>query len=1024
LSLSGNPAAALQNSVLGKLRVRPLAACLVLPLALADLACSSALAATLPVTNCNDAGSGSLRDTVARAQSGDTVDLRGLDCNGLISLVSGELDINVADLTLIGPGASNLMLDDGKLSRTQAIVNHRGSGTLRLERLSVSGPGGAYTIVDNKGIPASACITSNGTLVLDHAVVTECKNNDGGAIVRGLVMQGSTVSGNSRNGVTAHGGTVSIVDSTISGNDGFGCVAMNIGKADTDGDRAIVRNSTISDNTTGYVGAPGGCIHRPVTISSSTVAFNAIYCGLGCGTPVDDVTLFIDSTDVIIDSTIFSNINTAPFMSSPQPVYDVLVPAGTAIGGHNNLMMGGVKSGQAPTDTINADPLLQPLADNGGPTMTHALGAGSPAIDAGNNLAALPSDQRGLPFLRIFGAKPDIGAFELQPAPQNNVTIGPAFTGSWFDPAQSGHGLMLEVLPDNRLLALWFAFDPQGTEQSWFGGVGTYNGDTATITDAALPVGGRWIPNFDPGKVVREPWGTLTFTFTDHDHGKVSFNSVLGYGSGSMNLLRLTSIPAPSAADIPIGSPGAVTSDASGNVYFSSSPNLIFKLDTQGKLTRIAGTGPAGFSGDGGPATQAQLNFPLSYPELQLDPVDFEPLVGGLAADAAGNLYIADAYNNRIRKIDTTGSITTFAGNGQRGNTGDGGPATLAQIYWPQGVAVDPSGALYVTSAFGPLRKISPAGIISTLVEGYCGPEFLTRGLCAPEEIALDKGGNVFVADGYCRIRKVTPGGAVATVAGDDRDPSGSLAFTCGYFGDGGPAVKAGLSDPYSVAVDASNNLFIADTRNHCVRKVSPAGIISTYAGTCTVSGFSGDAAAATSARMNEPRGVALDPAGNVYVADTNNHRIRRISADGIIKTVAGNGALVDGPAAIGRGISGSWFDPNQSGHGLMIEVLSDNRFLALWFAFNPEGTEQSWFGGVGTYSGNTATITDTTLPTGGTWIPNFDPAKVVRNPWGKLTFTFTDCNHGKVDFNSVYGYGSGSMNLLRLTMPAELSCP
>jgi hypothetical protein len=194
----------------------------------------------------------------------------------------------------------------------------------------------------------------------------------------------------------------------------------------------------------------------------------------------------------------------------------------------------------APADTITSDPLLLPLADNGGPTRTHALAPGSPAIDAGNNFAALASDQRGSPFQRIAGTRPDIGAFELQAQPATSPAIGPGFTGSWFDPAQSGHGLMLEVLSDHRMLAMWFAFNPEGTQQSWFGGVGTYSGATATITDVALPTGGRWIPNFDPDAIVRNPWGTLTITFTDCAHGRVDFNSVRGYGSGSMNLLRLT----------------------------------------------------------------------------------------------------------------------------------------------------------------------------------------------------------------------------------------------------------------------------------------------------------------------------------------------------------------------------------------------------------------------------------------------------------------------------------------------------
>ncbi len=129
-------------------------------------------------------------------------------------------------------------------------------------------------------------------------------------------------------------------------------------------------------------------------------------------------------------------------------------------------------------------------------------------------------------------------------------------------------------------------------------------------------------------------------------------------------------------------------------------------------------------------------------------------------------------------------------------------------------------------------------------------------------------------------------------------------------------------------------------------------------------------------------------------------------------------------PFAIGPGITGAWYDPAQSGHGLFVEVLSDSRFYAAWFAFNPAGTEQTWFTGVGTYSGNIASIESVVMPSGGRWIPNFDPSQIVRNPWGTLTFTFTDCNNGRVDFSSVAGYGTGSMNLTRLTQPAGLSCP
>lgn len=264
-------------------------------------------------------------------------------------------------------------------------------------------------------------------------------------------------------------------------------------------------------------------------------------------------------------------------------------------------------------------------------------------------------------------------------------TIDSGFTGAWYDPAQSGHGLFVEILPGNRVFVGWFTFNPAGTQQAWFVGTGTYNGNTATISPASMPTGGRWIPNFDPSRIVNNLWGTLTFTFTDRDHGKVDFNSLAGYGTGSMNLTRLTQ--------------------------------------------------PAGLS-------------------------------------------------------------------------------------------------------------------------------------------------------------------AVAT--------------------------------------------------------------------------------------------------------------------------------LHDGAAAgtIGAGFTGSWYDPAQSGHGLFVEVLPDNRLFVGWFTFNPAGTEQSWFVGTGSYSGNTATIIPVNLPTGGRWIPNFDPQQIVNNFWGTFSFTFTDCNHGKVDFNSVVGYGAGSIDLTRLTQPAGLTCP
>lgn len=488
--------------VRNKLLVNPLTACLMFPLVMGNLACNAA-AATLLVTNCNDSGGGSLRVALASAQSGDTVDLRSPGCNRIPS-ISGELAVSANDLLLQGPGAEKLTLSS---------IRHTGAGILRVDSLRIA-----------DGLLG---IDSYGTVSLNESIVTAC--SEGGISSKaGLIMRNSTVSNNGYTGVSVAAGDTTITGSTISGNIGGYCGALS-----TSGPGTVrIENATISGNYATF----SGCISASsVSIGNSTVAFSSGKFSHGNAGP-GGAGLAISSPQVKLESTIFANNSLA----------DLYVPTSTAISGHNNLTMLGARAFETDAkvplqaDTITADPVLQPLADNGGATMTHALGAGSPAIDAGNNLAALPSDQRGSPFLRIAGARPDIGAFESQPVPLNSVSIGPGFTGSWFDPAQSGHGLMLEVLSEHRVLAMWFAFNPEGTEQSWFGGVGTYSGATATITDVALPTGGRWLPNFDPNTIVRNAWGTLTLTFTDCNHGKVEFSSVHGYGSGSMNLLRLT----------------------------------------------------------------------------------------------------------------------------------------------------------------------------------------------------------------------------------------------------------------------------------------------------------------------------------------------------------------------------------------------------------------------------------------------------------------------------------------------------
>jgi type IX secretion system substrate protein/SdrD B-like protein/NHL repeat-containing protein len=290
-------------------------------------------------------------------------------------------------------------------------------------------------------------------------------------------------------------------------------------------------------------------------------------------------------------------------------------------------------------------------------------------------------------------------------------------------------------------------------------------------------------------------------------------------------------------------------------------------------ITTIAGNGTAGYAGDGGQATAAELYD--SY---------------GVAIDAAGNVYIADTENHRVRKVTTTGIISTFAGNGTGGYSGDGGQATAAELKDPNGVAFDAAGNVYIADTYNHrIRKVNTAGIISTVVgtgtAGFSGDggQATSAELNYPQGVALDAAGNLFIPDqNNNRIRKViTSTGIISTYAGNG---------TLGYSGDGGQATAAEINGPQGVALDAVGNLFIADEDNNRIRMVNTAGIISTFAGNGTAS-FSGDGGQATAAELDVTEAVALDAAGNLYITDHNNNRIRKvITSTGIITTIAGDG--------------------------------------------------------------------------------------------------------------------------------------
>jgi sugar lactone lactonase YvrE len=326
------------------------------------------------------------------------------------------------------------------------------------------------------------------------------------------------------------------------------------------------------------------------------------------------------------------------------------------------------------------------------------------------------------------------------------------------------------------------------------------------------------------------------------------------------------------AIDASLSFPQGVVVDAAGNLYIADINNhRVRKVSVSGTITTVAGNGTPGFSGDGGPATNAGLPEPY-----------------GVAVDAAGNLYIVDINNHRVRKVSVSGTITTVAGNGTPGFSGDGGPATNARLAYPTGVAVDAAGNLYIADRLNSrVRKVSTSGTITTVAgdgsagfSGDGGPATNAQ-LAGPYGVAVDAAGNLYIADFQnSRVRKVSTSGTITTVAGD-----GSFGFS----GDGGPATNAQLAGPNGVAVDAAGNLYIADINNHRVRKVSTSGTITTVAGNGTP-GFSGDGGPATNARLRPPTGVAVDAAGNLYIADIFNQRVRKVSTSGTITTVAGTG--------------------------------------------------------------------------------------------------------------------------------------
>jgi sugar lactone lactonase YvrE len=395
--------------------------------------------------------------------------------------------------------------------------------------------------------------------------------------------------------------------------------------------------------------------------------------------------------------------------------------------------------------------------------------------------------------------------------------------------------------------------------------------------------------------------------------------------------------------------PYGVALDRAGNLFIADTGNSAIRriAATTGTITAVAGTGTPGFTGDGGPAISAELAGPI-----------------GVSVDSAGDLYISDTANSRVREVDTAGTITTIAGGATSGFSGDGGPAANALLYYPRGIAVDERSNVYIADSVNRrIRRIDASSTITTVAgdgnkgAGDGGAATATR--VSPSSVGLDSHGNVFVADTLSeRVVRIDAQGILTTVAGSG---------TGGYAGDNGPAIEAQLDTPSDLVIDGADNIFIADTDNHRIRRVDANGNITTIAGNGTPA-FLGEGSPAIDAELSRPSGLALGSDGSVYIADTGNSRVRQIDPMGLIHTVAGNGAtgyVGDGVAATTTALFDAIGVAVDPGNNVVIADTNDNRIRLVQYATGQISTIAGDGTGAFLGEGVAATTAEVSIPRG-----------------------------------------------------------
>lgn len=429
-----------------------------------------------------------------------------------------------------------------------------------------------------------------------------------------------------------------------------------------------------------------------------------------------------------------------------------------------------------------------------------------------------------------------------------------------------------------------------------------------------------------------------------------------------------------------VNAPRGAFADGSGNIYFADgSNNVVRKISNTGVITTVAGNGTFGYTGNGGAATAATLAQPYA-----------------VTMDAAGNLYISDRFNYCVRKVNTAGIISTYAGTGVNGYTGDGGAATAARLSSLAGITLDGSGNLVIADANNSVvRKVNASTGIITTIAGTIYPGFMGDGgsavsarLNSPTAVVYDASGNLYISDNLNnRIRRVTPSGTISTVIGTG---------TGAYSGDGGPCTVAEIYRPNGLWVDSvSGYLFFADDGNHVVRMVKPSGTISTVAGNNT-GAFAGDGAAATAASVNNPYAVTMDNAGNLYISDRLNNRIRKVTPSPVV--CAGTTTLCTGSnTTVTPSVTGGVFRSGNTGIATVdastgvVTAVGAGTATITYTTGTDRGTLTVTVSSVpsaitGTTTlcqGSTTTLSSTT--TGGGWISS-DLAVATTTPGGVIT--------------------------------------